>query len=150
MNAFVEWIEAPAPDVTAQEAQFLAATHFGIQANAHGLYGERDRNFRLEGIGGVRGVAEGERAGDPAGGDRARGVGGDGDRARSRATGPASDSRVSTSSPLLATAWTWTPRRRAWATASKAPGERRPRGGDTRAQTATRSPWRSGPSGGEP
>ena len=40
----------------------------------------RGRAVRLEGIGGMRGVAESERSGDPAG-DRARGVGGDGDRA---------------------------------------------------------------------
>ena len=50
-----------------------------LAVRAHGA-----RAVRLEGIGGMRGVAESERSGDPAGGDRARGVGGDGDRARAQ------------------------------------------------------------------
>ncbi len=49
MNPFISWIEAPAPRVSAAEAQALAERHYGIRASAHGLHAERDRNFRLEG-----------------------------------------------------------------------------------------------------
>lgn len=40
-------LDEDAPEVSRQEAQTLAAEHFGIEASAVPLGGERDRNFRI-------------------------------------------------------------------------------------------------------